>query len=198
MRIIAGSCRGMTLRTPRGDMTRPSSSKLREAVMMLLMPWLEDSVFIDLFAGSGSVGLEAVSRCAREAIFVEKSKDALSCLKANLQACQMRCDADRQRPKVRMRLVSRDVSHSLQGQLCPDGTADIIWADPPYQDAVAWLKSPDTVRVLDLLKSGGCFAMEYRSCDRDQILLPCGGDENWERLKDKQYGDTAVTIWSKN
>ena len=86
MRIIAGSFKGRRLTTPRGDVTRPTADQVRIALMDTLMPWLPQARFLDLFAGAGGVGLEALSRGAAHATFVERDARAVAALRANVDA----------------------------------------------------------------------------------------------------------------
>ena len=84
MRIISGSKRGMLLETPEGLDTRPTSDRIKETLFNMIAPEIYDSYFLDLFSGSGQIGLEALSRGAREAIFVEKDKKATACIEKNI------------------------------------------------------------------------------------------------------------------
>lgn len=122
MRVIAGSARSMPLRTIEGMQTRPTQDRIKETLFNIIQADVPDARFLDLFAGSGSVGIEALSRGAREAVFVENSKAAVSCIRDNLEftklsdrAVVMECDA--------VTAVNR-----LTGK----GVFDVIYMDPPY------------------------------------------------------------------
>ncbi|HAV01519.1 MAG TPA: 16S rRNA (guanine(966)-N(2))-methyltransferase RsmD, partial [Lachnospiraceae bacterium] len=89
MRVIAGEAKRLKLVSPKGFETRPTSDITKETLFNVLAPYIySDTRFLDLFAGSGAIGIEAVSRGAKEAVFVEKSKEALSCIAANLKTCR--------------------------------------------------------------------------------------------------------------
>lgn len=118
MRIIAGEFKSRRLKAPPGDTVRPTPDRLREALFNILAPRIHGAVFLDAYAGSGSVGIEALSRGARGAIFLEKSRAALRALEANIEALEIaaRCEVH-------------------PGNAAPVITcfpADIVFLDPPY------------------------------------------------------------------
>ena len=118
VRIIAGEFKSRRLIAPEGDQTRPTPDRLREALFSALGDRVEDTVFLDAYAGSGSVGIEALSRGAKRAIFVEKHPKALAALRANLAALGL---------AHRATVITTAVSRAL-----PTQPADIIFLDPPY------------------------------------------------------------------
>ena len=85
MRVIAGSARRITLKTLDGMDTRPTTDRIKETLFNMIVPYLYDCIFLDLFAGSGGIGIEALSRGAMEAVFVEKNPKAMACVKDNLK-----------------------------------------------------------------------------------------------------------------
>lgn len=126
MRVIAGTFRSRTLHAPPGMDTRPTSDRLRETLFNVLAPRIEDAVFLDLYAGSGAVGIEALSRGAREAIFVEKAAPALKAIRGNLAALGIRGG---------YALEARGVAAALERMAEQDRKADIVFLDPPYREA---------------------------------------------------------------
>ena len=90
MRVIAGIARGMKLKTPEGMDTRPTQDRIKETLFNMLQTYLADCVFVDLFSGSGGIGIEALSRGARKAYFVENAKEALACVEANLNTTKLK------------------------------------------------------------------------------------------------------------
>ncbi len=126
LRITGGVWRGRPLRAPRGDGTRPASGRLRLGAMNMLGPdRLEGAVVLDLFAGTGAVGLEALSRGARRAVFVEKARPALEALEANLAALGVGREAGR--------IVRGDAVAVLAGPVpLPEEPFDLVFCDPPY------------------------------------------------------------------
>lgn len=121
MRVIAGSARRLLLKTPEGPDTRPTTDRIKETLFNMLMPDLPDAVFIDLFSGSGGIGIEALSRGARKAYFVENSQKAVTCITENLEHTHLADKAV---------VLKQDVLAALRGNIRE--TADIIFLDPPY------------------------------------------------------------------
>lgn len=142
MRVIAGQYRSRPLSAPRGLDIRPTSDRLRETLFNVLAPRIEGSVFIDLYAGSGAVGIEALSRGAREAIFVEQAETALRAIRANLASLGIHGN---------YALESRSVTAGLRRLAEAGRHADLIFLDPPYALA------DEYSRTLDLL--GGEYSM---------------------------------------
>lgn len=122
MRVIAGSARSLPLKTLDGKDTRPTSDKTKETLFNVLMPYLADCHFLDLFAGSGGIGIEAVSRGAQYAVFVEKARTAVKCIEDNLQFTKFMPYA---------RIMAMDAMSALR-QLNGREKFDIIFMDPPY------------------------------------------------------------------
>ena len=89
MRIIAGTCRSLRLKTPKGLNTRPTTDRIKETLFNILQPQLGNARFLDLYSGSGGIGLEALSRGAKEAVFVENNKEAISCIEENIRFTKM-------------------------------------------------------------------------------------------------------------
>ena len=94
MRIIAGELKGRRLKTPEDDRVRPTAAKVKEAVFSMISPWIYDSTAVDLFAGTGNLGLEAISRGASHVIFVDKDRRSIALIRENAAYCRLeaRCD----------------------------------------------------------------------------------------------------------
>src|SRR6266850_1399591 len=125
MRIIAGIFKGRRLSTPRGATTRPTADQVRIALMDTLMPRLPDARFLDLFAGAGGVGLEALSRGAAHATFVERDAHALTALRANVETLGVGTQTRVERASVRIAL------ERLAGEA---ERFDLVFLDPPYDE----------------------------------------------------------------
>lgn len=123
MRVIAGTARRLLLKAPAGTETRPTSDKVKETLFNILMPYIySDTRFLDLYSGTGAIGIEALSRGAEHAVFVERSKEAAACINYNLNTTHF---------TDRAQVVNSDVLtalHRLEGR----GGYDIIFMDPPY------------------------------------------------------------------
>ena len=126
MRITGGTARGVPLKAPKGETTRPATDRMREAIFSSLGSHIEGREVIDFFAGTGAYGLEAISRGAANAIFYEISREALVCLKQNcravLKSCGLRNDI--------VSILARDV----YSQSVVQETAGLIFIDPPYRE----------------------------------------------------------------
>jgi 16S rRNA (guanine966-N2)-methyltransferase len=123
MRVIAGTYRSRPLTAPQGLDTRPTSDRLRETLFNVIAPRIEGAVFLDLYAGSGAVGIEAISRGAREAIFVENAEPALKAIRQNLNSLGI---------KGNYALETRSVPAALKRLAASGKQAGIIFLDPPY------------------------------------------------------------------
>jgi 16S rRNA (guanine966-N2)-methyltransferase len=123
MRVIGGIYRGRTLRTAGGLAIRPTSDRLRETLFNILATRIEDSHFLDLCAGSGAVGIEAISRGAGSVTFIERSRQACETIKANLNALGA---------GGATRIINREVTTALKRLSQDSETFDVVFFDPPY------------------------------------------------------------------
>ncbi|HWD65621.1 MAG TPA: 16S rRNA (guanine(966)-N(2))-methyltransferase RsmD [Solirubrobacteraceae bacterium] len=173
MRVIAGSRRGATLRAPRGRDVRPTSDRVREALFSVLADVSEERV-LDLFAGSGALGIEALSRGAASATFVDSSATALAAVRANLATLHLAGD-------VHALTAARFLATAREGRRL----YDLVFIDPPYRQARAL--GPDLSAALPPVLSGQ--ARVVVESDRRAPLdlqLPL----DFER----RYGDTLIRI----
>ena len=133
MRIIAGSRKGHRIEAPKNAATRPTSDFVREAAFNLIGP-VDGATAIDLFAGSGAMGLEALSRGAESAVFVESDREACRTINANLDKLRLQA-----------RVLCQDVPRALAGER---GTYDLVLLDPPYDYAAHDRLAPHLKRIL--------------------------------------------------
>jgi 16S rRNA (guanine(966)-N(2))-methyltransferase RsmD len=122
VRIIAGTCKGRRLKTPSWEGLRPTSDKLRETLFNILAPWIEGARLLDVFAGSGAVGLEALSRGAAKVVFIEPDRRAAALIHDNAALCglQNRC------------AIIRDTAQRALREPIDGGRYDLVVMDPPY------------------------------------------------------------------
>jgi 16S rRNA (guanine966-N2)-methyltransferase len=170
MRVVAGDLGGRRLVGPDGTSTRPTTDRVREAIFNSLASagLIEGALVADLFAGSGAVGIEALSRGAEYCTFVERDRVALRALDQNLDALDLR---------PRSRVITADVL-SVAASL----DADIVFADPPY-DFDAWSE------LLALIGADTVVAESGRAID---------AVEGWEQRRSKRYGRTTVTTLERS
>lgn len=191
MRISGGTWRGRPILMPKSDLVRPTQDRVREALFNLIMQILPGARLLDLFAGSGAVGLDALSRGAKEARFLEKDRTVFTTLKKNLAAfgvpdhCARNVDA----------LVWLGLSQEAGAKLAPSPEApfDIVFADPPY----LWAKENGFVPIAsalvsrNLLKPGG-FLISETDFRTDPEELP-----GYDLVRDRTYGKTRLVIWQR-
>lgn len=121
MRVVAGTARSLQLKTPEGDHTRPTTDRIKETLFNMIQNDVPESVFVDLFAGSGGIGIEALSRGASKAYFIENDKAAISCIESNLKHTRLMENAI---------VYKQDAVMALQYSI--HEPVDVIFADPPY------------------------------------------------------------------
>jgi len=173
MRVIAGSCRSLPLVTPSGDDTRPTTDRIKETLFNMIQAEIPDCIFYDFFAGSGGIGIEALSRGAKHAYFVENSKQALECIKKNLNFTKLTDKAT---------VVSRDVLSAI-----PFLTekADVIFMDPPYQLG-------NEASVCQMLKGSGCLKEDTL------IIIEAEKDKDFSDITDLGFTITKEKIYKTN
>ncbi len=123
MRVIAGSRRSLPLMSPKGDETRPTQDRTKETLFNVLQNEISDVNFLDLFAGSGSIGIEALSRGAKKTVFVEKARPAIECIKENIEFTKFQSQSE---------IMEMDVLSALE-RLVNHEVFHLIFMDPPYK-----------------------------------------------------------------
>ena len=121
MRVIAGTARSLPLKTPEGMDTRPTTDRIKETLFNMLQTYIPDCVFVDIFSGSGGIGIEAVSRGARKAYFIENAPKAIACIEQNLAFTKF---------TDRAIVLKQDACAGLSGIF--EKSVDVIFMDPPY------------------------------------------------------------------
>ena len=180
MRVISGKARGVNLKTPEGILTRPTIDRVKEALFSIINFDIPASTVLDLFGGTGQLGIEALSRGAKSAVFVDQREDACKLIKENLHRTKLEQDA---------KVIRMDYLDYLKR--CKD-KFDIIFLDPPYAE-VFLENALKCIREIDILQSGGIIVAER----------PLGKDLPWDfegytRSKDYKYGKVLLTIYRKD
>ncbi len=179
MRVVAGRYRGRALAAPRGGSTRPTSDRVREALFSIIGS-VEDLHVLDLFAGSGALGIEALSRGAASATFVDSSRAAVAAIRANAAMVE---DAGR------VRVVAADWQAALRGERAARRTYGLCLVDPPYSvlSRVAGRLGPALTPVLS---AGATLVVEHAAAagpvEIDDLLVGA--------RTDRTYGGTAIAV----
>lgn len=181
MKIITGSAKGMNLQTLEGDATRPTSQRVKEAVFSMIQFEIEGATVLDVFGGSGQLGLEALSRGAKKATFCDLSRDAVDIIIAN---------AKKTRLFDRCRVSCCDYKQMIKG-LSGKELFDFVFIDPPYKDKII----PNVLRELlraEILANGAKIICE--SADNDVF---CGDEDlsaQFDIFKQSKYSISYVTV----
>ena len=179
MRIISGTAKGRRLQSPKGMGTRPTSDRVREAVFSILGERIHDARVLDLYRGTGAMGLEALSRGAKEALFVEKDRRVTKVLASNIESCGFGGICT---------VASRDVQAFLKSAEESQGW-DIVFADPPYAGAEGSLTlSALSKRAKSLKRS--LVVLEH-SPENDPGPAPPGMD----KVDSRRYGNVTVSFY---
>lgn len=176
MRVITGTARGRKLQTPQGFDVRPTTDNVKESMFNILMNDIEGRRVLDLFAGTGQLGIEALSRGAESAVFVDKDPESLKIIKSNLALCRFEAE-----------VVRRDALDYLD--LC--GKFDVIFLDPPY-DSGLYEPVLNKVNSFDLLNDGGIIIAESRR----EMAFPDMKEPYFKR-KEYYYGRVKLCTYVK-
>ena len=178
MRIVAGTRKGTRIAAPKGRRTRPTSDRVREAAFNLIGPLPDDAHVLDLFAGSGALGLEALSRGAASAVFVDNDRNACETIRCN--ASKLRFD--------QAEVVRDDACRHALRDIGAGASYDLVLSDPPYEmlDTILTTLSP----VLpELVRPGGLLLVESDVQHEPEISLP--------RRTTRTYGDTRLSLFQQ-
>ena len=179
VRVISGSARGLKLNTPGDDRVRPTTDRVKESMFNIVQDWVYDSQVLDLFAGSGALGIEALSRGASQAVFCDNSLDSIKIIKSNIEKARV---ADRSQ------IVSGDFKRCLRDMEAKNQSFDMIFVDPPYYEGL-FEEVLDTIRSCKILKKDGIVIVEH------DAKKPIGQVECLEVYKEKKYGITMLTFY---
>ncbi len=180
MRVITGTARGVQLKTPEGLQTRPTADRVKEALFSIIQFEIPGARVLDLFGGTGQLGIEALSRGARQAVFVDESEKACALIKENLRRTKL---------GEQGRVVRSDYMNYLNS--CRE-TFDLVLLDPPYAE-VFLENALKKLTEIDILQSGGIIVAE-RPVEK---ALPWTF-EGFIRSKDYKYGKTILTLYRKD
>ena len=180
MRVITGKARGVVLKTPDGMQTRPTTDRVKEALFSIIQFEIPGCRVLDLFGGTGQLGIEALSRGAKSATFVDASDAACKLIKENLKRTKLESDA---------KVIRSDYMDYLRR--CRE-TFDVIFLDPPYAE-VFLENSLNCITEIDILQTNGIIVTE-RPLEKE---LPWDFP-GFTRSKDYKYGKTLITLYRKD
>lgn len=179
MRVIAGSAKGRTLVAPKGLSTRPTPGRVREALFSMLGDEVEGARVLDLFAGTGSLGIEALSRGAAHVSFVEKAAAALAALRRNLATLD----------PERVRVLSMPAERALSILTREGFAASLVLLDPPYKSHLAsW--ALDAILTANLVAPGACVVLEHSGREP-----PPAAPARLHLARSRRFGDVGLCIY---
>ena len=180
VRVIAGAARRTVLDTPKGLSTRPTADRIKENLFNIIAPYVPCANFLDLFCGSGAIGIEALSRGAAEAVFVDESKYAADVTRANLARVKFES-----RGKVLCMCAFKAIAQMKQ-----EGRGfDIIFLDPPYGNGLL-------ARALDALGKGSLLSPQGILVAECAIKEPPASSDSFELFDKREYGSTRVEFYA--
>lgn len=188
MRIIAGKFRGRNLKSPPSLEVRPTSDRLRETLFNVIAPRIEDARFLDLCAGSGAVGIEALSRGAAHVTFVDRSREMWSLIKSNLDHCRIEEDQSQV-----VQAEAQDYLQRVSGQQRASEPWDIVFFDPPYADDYLPILETFATPASNLFSENGLLIVEHHH----KTILP----EELGRIRRTRVlkqGDSALSFYEPN
>lgn len=180
MRIITGDFKGRRLEMPENNNIRPTTEKVKEAIFSIIAGNLEDAVCVDLFAGTGNLGLEALSRGAEKCYFGDNSRESLSLIKRNIEMC---------RAEEWAVVIPGDFEKVLARLGEKGEKIDIFFLDPPYKKGL-YERCFELIREYNLLADEGIIIAEHNVRDELSSEL-CG----FEKIKERNYGTVAISIY---
>jgi 16S rRNA (guanine966-N2)-methyltransferase len=179
LKVIGGRCKGRPLASPRGMSVRPTAGRVREAIFNILFSRVNDAVVLDLFAGTGAMGIEALSRGASRAVFVDSRPESLAVIRQNVQSCGLESVAV---------IIRQDATRSLSGLNALQLVFDIVFMDPPYdRDSVGMALS--ALAESGLLKTGSLVVLEHSPRERAEDK-----SGRYHLTDQRHYGQTAVSF----
>ncbi|KAB2337395.1 16S rRNA (guanine(966)-N(2))-methyltransferase RsmD [Cytobacillus depressus] len=180
MRVVSGNKKGISLKAVPGSSTRPTTDKVKEAIFNIIGPYFEGGMVLDLFAGSGGLGIEALSRGVDQAIFVDKDGKAIQTIHDNVKICEL---ADR------AEIYRNEAERALKAVIKRGIAVDIIFLDPPYKKQQL-LKLLEIINSANVLASGGTIVCEHGS----EFQLPDSVGKLVKR-KSEKYGIISISIY---
>jgi 16S rRNA (guanine966-N2)-methyltransferase len=185
MRVVAGRLGGRVLKAPAGDATRPTGARVKEALFSILGD-VSGARVLDLYAGSGALGIEAMSRGAVRALFVEVSRPALACLRENLRALGLTTHTE----------VLPTRAAAARAHITDRGPFDLVLCDPPWKDVAAALVELEALAAAGALSPTSRVVLEHAAKAPPPAASAAGGAASLRATDGRRWGDTGVTFFS--
>lgn len=180
MRIIAGFAKGRKLTTPKGVEVRPTTDRVKEAIFSMISPYIPSSLVLDLFSGTGNLGLEAISRGAEKVYFVDKSKSSIALTSQNIATLGMNSKSETK---------NSDALKAIDEYAYLGLKFDIVFMDPPYGQGII-IPCLKAIHECNILKEDGIIVIEHN--ETEKIDPQIGG---LSVLKHKKYGNTIISVY---
>ena len=181
MRIISGTARGTKLYTLEGETTRPTLDRVKESLFNIIQSKIQDCTFLDLFSGSGAIGLEAASRGAKKSILCDKSKDAIKIIKKNIEKTHL---------ENKVEIINKDYKELLKNDT---KKIDIVYIDPPYKTDYIF----ESLRIIienNILKGNGLIILETDEAER---VLKQVNELELKVIDQRKYGRAHLIFLEK-
>jgi 16S rRNA (guanine(966)-N(2))-methyltransferase RsmD len=182
MRIISGAFRGRRLHTPKDNRIRPTIDRVREAVFSMIAGEVPGAKVLDLFAGTGAMGLEALSRGAQFCFFVDNGQEALSLIRENVQLCGA---------QDRSRVIKGPAASAIRRLESEKELFDLIFMDPPYGKGYI----EKTLEIVGAVARDGALVIAERHIKDKPPPVPA---LVWQKDRERRYGDTLISVLSKS
>lgn len=180
MRVISGKARGHALKAPQGLNTRPTADRVKESIFNIVQSKLYDSIVIDLFAGSGNLGIESLSRNASKAYFIDNNKNSIQSIRENLKKTNLVNSSI---------VIQTDVLSAIKKLSTQGVKANIIFLDPPYSKGFVTPTLEDIVSF-EILQPDGIVIVEHNRADEVPESV-----HNLQKYRTNNYGDVAVSFY---
>ena len=181
MRVVSGSARGCKLSSPEGMDTRPTTDRIKETLFNIISPEIYDCRFLDVFSGSGAIGIEALSRGAQKAVFVENAQSAIKVIEANLEKTRLKDKAE---------ILKTDALKAVEMLKAKNEKFDIVFMDPPYMKDLAW-------PVIKAIKAGGILNDEGIIIVEESSEAEIPEIEGLRVYRTKDFKTTVMSFWTQ-
>ena len=180
LRVISGKARGLKLDSPKNQDVRPTTDRVKESLFNIINPYIRESNILDLFAGTGSLGIECLSRGAKNCVFVDKSKDSINIIKSNVKKARVENEST---------ILNIDFKDAVKRLSSQNQKFDVIFMDPPYYENM-FIECLKIIDELNLLYEDGIIIVEHDTKDLFDESIG-----NLVKSRDKKYGNTTLTFY---